>query len=416
MFVERKIPLYKLNNLLARVNKLNNRAKKRGALPFEVEFGESYVDSVKDKNGLNMAIDFIDVKVKGELPKVPGYTFLGMRVEKDGLPFLIGNVPDQFQDINDPECFHCQTKRNRHDYAIVEKAGEVVTLGKSCFKACFDDEDAEGVLSSFAGFHIVCDELGSDLDDDYGGSKGNGVFSPKRFLINVAMVVASDRFVSSSEAQEGQLTPTWSIAKACYSTSGSGIPSESDLKKAEEIIEYFKDLPKDSSSFLLNVRTRLLAGAVSSDSLPLIACAISVFDRWVSDKLNALQPPASESEYIGQIKSRQDFELIILFVFHGENRFGSNSTFIFSDEKGNRLLWKTSKCLSGDFEKTEVCPEDGPFTYKDTFFAKVGDKVKVKGSIVRHEPYIRKGESIKTTHINRLKLLSFMSDGIEVII
>lgn len=110
MFVERKIPLYKLNNLLARVNKLNNRAKKRGALPFEVEFGESYVDSVKDKNGLNMAIDFIDVKVKGELPKVPGYTFLGMRVEKDGLPFLIGNVPDQFQDINDPECFHCQTK------------------------------------------------------------------------------------------------------------------------------------------------------------------------------------------------------------------------------------------------------------------------------------------------------------------
>lgn len=76
-----------------------------------------------------------------------------------------GTAPEEFRDLESPECFVCKQKRGRKYYAVVENDdGERPVVGSSCYKFCSGDISANMILSYGNMFYEIEKEVeGNDI-------------------------------------------------------------------------------------------------------------------------------------------------------------------------------------------------------------------------------------------------------------
>lgn len=105
-------------------------------------------------------------------------------------------------------------------------------------------------------------------------------------------------------------------------------------------------------------------------------------------------------QYIGTVGEKLEMVLTLKREVSYDTQFGTTYIYIFEDDNGNTVTWKTSKVLWYD---------DLNGNGADTFIRK-GDVIKAKATVKAHEEY--KGE--KQTAVTRLKVLELISKYAEV--
>lgn len=113
--------------------------------------------------------------------------------------------------------------------------------------------------------------------------------------------------------------------------------------------------------------------------------------------LDSLTPIEAKkvSNYVGEVGERLDITLTLKREVSWESHFGYRTQtqylYIFNDDNGNVLTWKTSNLICGYCEKTN-----------DLAFAEVGDKVTMKATVKEQTIY----EGVKQTVLTRCKIES----------
>jgi hypothetical protein len=402
--------LGRVPKLEALVAKHNRQLLKRGLEPITLEYGETGT-SIHLVDDYEYILDTIEVSIDGHSPSLDGFKFHGIQMRIDEVPLYIGNIPKEYRDIENPHCDHCHTTRKRNQYAVIEKTdtGQLMVVGSTCYKSIFDSKDAQDLLF-FANFIATCNELYDD-DEGYGG-KRQGCYLPMKLLGGVVRIARESEagFVSNAKAEETQLIPTWFEAAKKYHKEQL---TESDIKTAQVIADHINSIPeKDINTFLLNVKARLNAEFIGEKDCAFLASALTVYDKFKRDQERQvkMEKGFAASNYIGEIKKRDTFKLKLMRKSFFDNEFGGVCFNFFETDKGDSVVWKASGYLNGNYDITEVCPDDGPYTYESCYQAEIGDVIEIKATVKDHSVYKSKHGDVKTTYITRAKAISFQRD------
>jgi hypothetical protein len=135
------------------IKKLNRRANKLGTPPIKIEI----LDTTYKKVSGMQEEKYYKVRVTGEPPHVPGYTFLATIQHKDG-GNIIRAVPgtnanfSEFHDADPSYCDYCKKVRKRIDTYIVreDSTGEMRQVGRNCLADFLGGTDPKAVLYYFS--------------------------------------------------------------------------------------------------------------------------------------------------------------------------------------------------------------------------------------------------------------------------
>lgn len=410
--VESEILLYKAPKLEKLINRLNKKLDKRDLPNIMIRYGDKGTRSIEsDVTGHTVELDTVGIAITGYSPSINGYELLGIKTDRDGLPLYIGNIPKEYQSLDQPHCDHCNTKRKRKTYAVIRKSDtkDILVIGKTCFADFFGGTTSADLLSWANSFKFIEDELSSD---DSGKNTSIAVFDPVRFLAVVANVMDEAGFITATKAEDEGLVPTWYRALRLYSK--AELKAE-DYECAKLVSDHINSLSDDESAYITNLKIRLGAPFVSDRDLPLVASATSVYERFLADKLKREAfEKRGEGSYIGNLKDRLNLDLELVGKQFYDNQYGGVIFYHFLTQDGNSIVWKASSSLGSgkNYELTEVCPEDGPYTHEVNYRAEIGDRLTVKATITKHDIYEGKYGKVKTTYINRVQPSSFIRNGL----
>lgn len=192
--------------LLAKIEKANRKAARAGVKGYDVAIGEVQQErGVDEKTGLPWVMDFVEVTVTGEAPKVAGWSFVATLSWDVEVGLITRVVPglDNEPDLSGLRaegttawCDHCGTARFRLDTFAVRnvETGEIKQVGRNC-------------LQSFLGIDVNLwlpqpDDLGGD--DERGGWMGRGERRTETEYVLAAALAIADLdggFVSRSQAR-----------------------------------------------------------------------------------------------------------------------------------------------------------------------------------------------------------------------
>lgn len=401
-----KILLNKLASLRATIGKCNKIAVKHGMELIHVFEGE-VTGGVVDGEWR----DYITVTVKGVAPRIPGLHLLGSRKMIDGLPAYFGDLPEKYRTQENICCDHCQTTRIRKKYSVFARDdGSEVVIGSLCIKSYFGDTIADALRSFAKIVTLIFDELGNG-DDESTGFVSPG-YKIDRYLAVVASIIEQDGFVSGAKAAQEGMIPTWLQARNAYA---KAMPETRHVDYAKQVKDHFLEMaPSLLNNVEASLRVRLSEDFVYGRNLPYVAAAFPIFERVLRSGLVGASIQRAESQYVGEPGKRielVDIEFIAKPTFDG--RYGTTTIYLFLSEGANSLVWKTSASLTGKYEITETCEETGEvYTYGERWYAKPGDKVTLKASIAKHEPYGKPGQDpVKTTYLSRVVPIAFDRDN-----
>lgn len=395
-------PLELIEKVIGRIDKANKICAKRNSEGFKYEIGTPR--SIKDKtSGLN--VDVFDLKVAGFMPESTCQVVGIKRTARDGFPVLIGEIPERLRDLEHPHCDMCYTKRNRTSYAVVMVEGVEKVVGSNCLSDLLDNT----VIDQFTTIGDLFESLANEeYEEGFGFGSGGMVVDAKRYMAVVYCLATKYGFVTASDCDVSidiPKIPTWVEAKEAYA--GFDL-TDDELAKGSLIVSEILACD-DSSSYVYNLKKRAGEDFITTKSMSIFASGC----KWY---LNRRKKSVESSidlvdGYIGEVKKRDVFVLTYLGSTSYETQWGWTYIHRFRSSEGTSVVWKGSSALHGHFEKTEVCPKDGEFTYKERFLAEAGDVLTVKGTVKSHEVYRNhSGDDIKTTYLTRCALVSFKRD------
>jgi hypothetical protein len=99
-------------------------------------------------------------------------------------------------------------------------------------------------------------------------------------------------------------------------------------------------------------------------------------NEYVKAQIKKSLPEQKESEHVGEVGKRQDFELTILSSFEIETQFGWSCINTLKDDEGNKFVWKTQHDLVYTHGK--------------------GETIKLKGTVKEHSEYREEKQTILT--------------------
>jgi len=207
-FVIEGIPAAYRPLVATKLDKILKRAAKKGLdgiLTYEIS--DTYVvESYSDRDQVSTKKSMIDVSVKGEVPKINGWEFVG-KLTHDGhgdyvtvLAAPTMEVPKKFRKSKGT-CDHCKTARYRKDTFVISKDEKFMEIGRSCLKDFFPTVNVEWIVNYFK---YVADMIESGDFEDYDSIK-SPKFRPTADLELVLMVtnavIREDGWMSGAAAK-----------------------------------------------------------------------------------------------------------------------------------------------------------------------------------------------------------------------
>jgi hypothetical protein len=290
-----KIPEHNMDFLDKKIEKLNKIAAKLGVTPITVKKGEPYPVEQKpeadpDRFGFNMDgtltgmdmpkkyINFQDVTIEGEAPKLDGWEFVGKREPLEGADSILAKsmpgqkLPKKYADDHALTCDHCKKRANRSATFVVKKGKKHMEVGRSCLKDFLGHANPE----KYADFAEMLSDIEASFGamEDSGYEGGHSRFVPVAPTVNgVAAALRSIRdrgFVSNQYAGEKQST-----SQAVNQHFNPPIPmprgmsfekdfkihyTPEDVKEAEKIVEWMRNHPKANKEEFWNNISKIAKG------------------------------------------------------------------------------------------------------------------------------------------------------------
>lgn len=297
------------------------------------------------------------------------------------------------------KCDHCQHKRRRVRYYLVEKDGELLQVGSTCVKEFFGINPSH-VLRTFEFFKLF-----RDMESEHWGSFGNMEYSfdVEQLSRIAAGVVMVDRCYRKPETRFNALDI---ICPPLYATSPEA------RKAHREMVEYYHENGFEGfrdgfdmnafrvfvdnmthSNYSANLKTILANGKVSShQSKAILISGVYVYLR-DADILFPKQKDegrAALNEWVdAKVKARIEFpDVQVKGVHVCDGFYGTSYLYRMMDKGGRSLIWfATSRS-----EPLDKAVDDNT-------------SVNLAGTIKKFDEREFKGTMYKQTHVNRVRIL-----------
>lgn len=386
------IPKWNLNDLKAKLEKLNRRAAKLHMELFVLQELGTVTKEVGDEP--KKLVDYVEVELSGPTLIIEGWTFVA-KLEHTEAGSIVYNLTDTDIPVelsSRPACCeHCHKKVWRKDTFLLynPEKKEWKQVGRQCLKDFLGFHgtpesilQAASVIEDFRGISAEEDH-DRDCDDFYGGKSNWGYFRADTtyFLFYAATAIRLYGYMNRTEADAQDRMSTGEIAWSAY-CDRKGLDEvckkheQQDKEVAWRTIDYINELP-GNNDYERNLKALLKAG-VSYQSAGMMASAIVSYKRTAERKA---QGPALLDEYYGTVGKREVFELTYLGENTFDTQFGVMHIIRFKDAAGHLFVWKTT---SPWLEEREA-----------------GQLFKVKGTIKEHADY----KGTKQTVLSRVTLL-----------
>lgn len=353
-------------NLSALELKLAQLAKKSAKLGQELTFRRTgRVEDrpyLQDEDSLDTFLRYVELEVQGTLAKIQGWEFIACIQHTDAGNLIKAahtEVPSRYRDAK-PACDHCRTNRLRLDtFLLRNEAGEVKQVGRSCL-ADFTGHANPHQLAEAALLVFVVDELchSSESADFHNFNHNRERYSLDAFLVRAAHSIRAGAFVSRAVAREhgGEATADTAWA-ALTSRDGQAAWREVGAEERQAAVQLAEAARNwvstevankvEMSDYEHNLVVVNQGESVSSREAGLAASIVSAYQRAQARK--AEQARVANSQHLGVVGARLrklPVEVTRVVDF-GENEWGHSYLYIFADDIGNVLSWKTGgQCLT----------------------------------------------------------------------
>jgi hypothetical protein len=310
-----------------------------------------------------------DIEIEGLDPvRLDGWQFAA-RVETvlngQNLIFNVPNItiPERFK-TSGCRCDHCSTVRNRSLTFIVFNAdtNEWMQVGKSCLADFVGNNSAERVASLFTFWGEILRDLGELRSSEITGWEGGSRAHDLRDVVASSLAVQEQfGWLSRSKAWEagGDAKATADRLKEDY----KGFPpSEANLSKADEVIEYFASLQWEEGESGLTSNARIIANAgFCSDKSFGLACALPAcyaIAKKNEAREDLKQLSRERSKHVFSVGQRvKGITATIKATFTFTTQFGVSVKTILEDKDGNVLVAKDLGFEEGEVRFTATVKE-----------------------------------------------------------
>jgi hypothetical protein len=379
------IPKYNLAALQKKVTKLSKRAMKNGKPPLTLVLGEEKVVKKYENFSLVSVTTWQEIELTGIMPTIEGYTFVTKieHTEHGNMVKSMDSAVSMKFIAYAPDCEHCKSKRRRKETYILKKEDKEIQVGTECLKNYMTLMSVEYMImiASLEADMMAAGDPDAEYDERSGGPRAVEVRDVKDFISTAIQAVRQYGWQSSAygrdSGQMGTGAKTWYhlTARRDRDFQDFGITAtENSNELAAAYIEQ-NLTAKHDNIFMHNIQVILRQGFVSHKEVNMIAsCAKQILDVEAVRNANVNKV----NEFVGEVGKRIELNLTVDKRIGFDTDYGHSVMLIMSDVDGRQF--KTVS--SGDFGS-----------------AQVGDKVKIKGTIKKHDDY----KGTKQTVLTRVK-------------
>lgn len=346
------IPKSRLAELQTKVAEYNARAGKLGVEGFSLTVGaESFelVDDGADRYNIKM----VEIELTGEDPHFDGWRLLAA-VDRLGdtnimrvVPGCDGLVPEEYRTRY--VCDHCGYKRQRNStYVLGHDDGRLVQVGSTCIKDFLPGVDAEGLIARALALYSMTEPGDSE---EYGSSERYE--SLKLWLSWVAATIDVCGWVSKGKADPPN---SWSTSDMTGIRIDAYLkpkpdkprvepPTDENRAEAAAAVEFVRAELAGTSDYYHNMRAVFDAaheGYFDLKYAGLVTSAIPVYRREMQRRAEA-DLAGKVSEWQGEVKRREVFELTALAMIPIDGDYGTTYITKMVDSTGNVFVWFASR-------------------------------------------------------------------------
>jgi hypothetical protein len=336
------IPAFRQADIAKRIEKLARKAVKNGNPDITYSFGATVTREVDTEYGKRM-IDFVEIIVSGEAPRIAGWDFLA-RVELLGEENLVHRVPGVSKELEDRFrtydgfCDHCNSARRRNDVFVLTNDEKQIAVGRQCLREFLGIDDPKMIVARAQFFEDLKDM--SDEDDLDNLGSWNYV-DLREVLVLAAANIRLKGYVSKAKQEQTGL-PTTGQAVAWGL---SGVPAyivkevtKEDRDWAEKTTNFFRRDTSFGNEYMDNIRVLMKQDIIKKDHIALISSAVITAQRELAPKAEV-----KESNFVGEVKGRlKDVSLLLeKIIYLGSGSFGPAYLHLLKDADGNAFSWIT---------------------------------------------------------------------------
>ena len=392
-------------SIAAKLDKILKRAAKKGLdgiLTYEIS--DTYVVESKSKvDKVPIKKPLIDVSVKGEIPKINGWKFVG-KLTHDGAGDYVTvlsaptmEVPKKFRKSKGT-CDHCMKVRYRKDTFVISKDGKFMEIGRSCLKDFFPTVDVEWIVSYFK---YVADMIKSggefeDYDDSVKSPKFRPIADLELILMVTNAVIREDGWMSGTAAKtimendpDAMVSPTsWAVESEVALKMGLRrrsknekelVLTDKDEEIAPKVIDFVKNEMYGDNDYVYNMKNFFSLDMVELRYIPFIASAVPAYTRSI-EKRAEMKVKKKVSNFVGNIGDKISTDVEVIGSKYVSGYYGSSLLIRMVDSSGNTF----TTFYSG----YKLDPE-------------IGDKFTIKGTIKAHKEF----KGWKSTMLTRVRVI-----------
>lgn len=383
-----QVPVINMSWLMGRIQELNKKAHKLDTPAIVFSVLRTYVKRTKDSEGREYDKMMNEITISGIAPKLAGWGFLGTIQHTEN-----GNILRVINETSIPEiyrttkqvCGHCNKDRNRKDtYLVAHDDGTVKQVGKSCLKD-YTGHISPAHLAMLAEF---IDQLNRGEDSDYEPNSRFPMEIPSGTFLRYACeaVVVDGAYITrkQTEITNGLSTSdyAWMSLFPPKGTKFSPLSkTEAGEKLFDAVVNSLVELESknNKSDFEHNVLMAWKKGTIERRETGILGAAIMIHEKALLKKIDLKKN--MDSNWVGTVKARTEFDVVVTKRLGFETAFGYMTMILMKDQAGNILVWKTG---TGFNESVSV-----------------GDELKIKGTIKKHDEY----QGIKQTILTRCSII-----------
>lgn len=401
------IPDFQFGDFVARMTKLNRKAKKLGCVPatFQV-VGETTIKTTREDEEGHSKVYHIPAKVvsvMGTAPQVGNHQFLA-RIEylDDSLksklfhtvPGINVKVDERFRELSPGVCEHCNKIRIRRDTFVVRNIidGDQKQVGRNCLADFIGGMSPEQIAAN-ASYLRLFENVGGDHDGFRGYFRDR--VDTDTVLRLTSAYISLYGWVPKSQANEqfsstagrvamhfGNQTHYTDFEKEEIRRVDVLATQEVHVERAAKVIVWIKNdlAPVAKTDYELNLCTLVVGELTETRHLGLVCSAVSAYERAMNRGIEYARKKieSAKSDFIGHKGDKfKNLEVTVQFVKSMSSLYGAVTLVKFVDQKGNLLTW----FASGDKSFTP------------------GQKVVISGTVKEQKEY----QGVKETQLTRVK-------------
>lgn len=341
----------------AKVDKISERAIKRGFTGSVQLTAERIVIESVDEFGFNRTDIWFDVEITGEPPKYYGWTFLATLDWDLYAGLIVRSAPgaptvDRAQ-LKENHCDHCETVRTRNKtYLVMDENGRQLQVGSTCIK------DFLGWATSIVFLDTA--SITSDLAFGVGLGRSDCVGTDYALAVAWALIKLDGYRPASAcgGTTKGDVisvlwpSPTMTMHERNELARIRELAAEAAVRAAECRAWVASDDFAGDGDYVRNLKNIVAADYVSIRNIGFLASAPQAWAR--AQQATLIREARPTSEWIGKAGEKVTFTAKIEGVRFIHHDFGVKVLYSMRTTKGDVVKWFASRDALGDETGREV--------------------------------------------------------------